>query len=319
MLDRRRFLAVLAAAASGVRVAAAQPRVPRVGLVSAGTRSLNALVEGLRESGYVPGQSILVEHRRTEGRAERYDGAVAEVLKSGVDVLVTGSTHGLTAARAATRTVPIVAVDLETDPVAAGFVTSLARPGGNITGFFLDLTEFSGKLLQLVKEAVPDASRVAALHDPVIGHRQLQVTETAARAVDITVHAAPIRKAADVETAIAGAVQAGARALVVLSAPLMRDNQVRIDQAALRYRLPSITVFALLANGVGFMSYGPDLDDMYRRSGAYAARVIRGAPVSDLPIERPSRFEFAVNARTARTLGLTVPPALLLRADRVIE
>jgi putative ABC transport system substrate-binding protein len=214
--------------------------------------------------------------------------------------------------------VPIVAVDLETDPVAAGFVASLARPGGNVTGFFLDLTEFSGKLLQLVKEAVPAASRVAPLHDPVIGHRQLQVTETAARSVDITVHAAPIRKAADVETAIVGG--AGGRPSpdrAVGTADAGQPGPHRPSRAPAP--AASITVFALLPDGVGFMSYGPDLDDMYRRSGVYAARISGAASASDLLIARPSRFEFAVNARTARTLGLTVSPGLLLRADRVIE
>jgi putative ABC transport system substrate-binding protein len=319
-VDRRLFLAMLAVgAALRSRNVFAERRVPRVGLVSAGTRSHEALLQGLRQAGYTPEQTIRVEHRRTEGEAERYDSAVDSILKSGVDVIVVGSTHGLTAARTLTRTVPIVAVDLETDPVSSAVVASLARPGGNVTGFFLDLAEMSGKLLQFLKEAVPGLTRVAALHDPIIGRPQLQATEVAARALAITIHRAPVRKAGDLEAAVERAVQDGARGLVALSAPLTRQNQARIDELALRHRLPSATLFALLPNGSGFLSYGPDLDEMFRRSATYVDRILKGARVGELPVERPSKFELAVNVRTAQELKLTLPHSLRLRADRVIE
>lgn len=211
MMDRRGFLVTLAAGvATGTRGAFAQPRVPRVGLVSAGTRSFEALLKGLRDAGYVPGQTIIVEHRRTEGRVERYSSAVDSILKTDVDVIVVGSAHGLTAARTLTRTLPIVAVDLESDPVASGFVASLARPGGNVTGFFLDLPAMSGKQLQLLKEAAPGVIRVAALYDAVIGRPQVHAAETAGRAVGVTIRLAPVQKAGDLETAIESVVRDGA-------------------------------------------------------------------------------------------------------------
>ena len=320
VIGRRAFLIALAAsAATGARSASAQPRLPRVGFVSGGPRSLQAFLEGLREAGYVPGQTILVEHRQTEGRSEHYGPAVESVLGSGVNVIVVSSLHGLTATRRLTRTVPIVAIDLETDPVASGFVASLAQPGGNITGFFLDLPQMSGKLLQLLKEAVPTASRAAVLWDAAIARAQFEAIEKAARATGITIRSVPVQKASDLGAAVDSAVRDGARALVALSAPLMRLNQARIDELVLRQRLPSATFFALLPNGSGFMSYGPDLDDMFRRSASYVERSLKGARVGDLPVERPSKFEFAVNLRTARALGIAIPQPLLLRADRVID
>jgi putative ABC transport system substrate-binding protein len=320
VIDRRGFLATLTAGVvARAGGALAQSRIPRVGLISAGPRSLEAFERGLRDAGYVPGQSITIEHRRTEGQTERYRPAVEAALKAGVEILVVGSTHGLATARALTRSLPIVAVDLETDPVASGFVASLARPGGNVTGFFLDLGDLGGKLLQLLGEAVPGANRVAALHDPVIGRPQLQATQAAAGTAGATLLLAPVQKAGDLPAAVAGVARDGARALVVLSAPLMRVNQARIDELALRHRLPSITIFGLLPRGDGFMSYGPDLDEMYRGSGTYVDRILKGAQAGELPVQRPSRFELAVNVRTAKALRLTVPPAFLLRADRVVE
>lgn len=320
LLDRRRFLVSLAAsAATGILSASAQPRVARVGLVIGGPRALEGIIQGLRDAGYVPGQNIIVEHRQTEGRSERYGPAVESVLKTGVNVIVVTSTHGLTAARTLTRTVPIVAIDLETDPVASGFVASLAQPGTNVTGLFLDLPEMSGKLVQLLKEAVPAVTRVAILWDAAIARAQFEATEKAARAAGITIHSATVQKASDLAAAVDGAVRDGAHALIALSAPLMRLNQARIDELALRHRLPAVTLFALLADGRGFMSYGPNLDDMFRRSASYVDRILKGAPVAALPVERPSRFDLAINLRTAKALGLTIPQSLLLRADRVID
>jgi putative ABC transport system substrate-binding protein len=272
----------------------------------------------LQELGYVPGRTIIVEHRQTEGQPQRYAPAVKSLLGMGLRVIVVTSTHGLVAAHALTRTVPIVAIDLETDPVATGVVTTLARPGGNVTGFFLDLPEISGKLVQLMKEAVPRATRMAVLWDAAIARAQLDATEQAAREAGIIIHSAPVRQAEDLRAAVEGAARAAAAALIALSAPLTRVNQLRIDELALQYRLPSITLFDLRADGAGFMSYGPDLDDMFRRSASYVDRILKGASVGDLPVERPSRFHLAINLRTAKTLGLAVPHSLILRADRVI-
>ena len=322
MLDRRRFVAgLVAGAAVGAPAsprALAQARVPRLGLVI-GPTAFKAFLQGLREAGHTPGQTIVLDFHDTGGEAGRYAPAVDAVLKAGAHILLVSSPHGVGAARARTRTVPIVAVDLESDPVASGFVVSLAQPGTNITGLFLDLPEMSGKLLQLLSEAVPGVSRVAVLWDAAIARAQLEATEKGARAAGISIHSAPVRSAGDFGVALDGATRDGARALIVLSAPLTRLNQARIDELALRHRLPSITMFALLADGSGFMSYGPDLDALFRRSVSYVDRILKGARVGDLPVERPARFELAINLRAAKALGLTIPHSLLLRADRVMN
>jgi putative ABC transport system substrate-binding protein len=177
----------------------------------------------------------------------------------------------------------------------------------------------SGKLLQLLKEAVPGATRFGVLWDAAITRAQFEATDTAARAEGISIHSAAVRSPGDLGGALERAVRDGARALVVLSAPLTRLHQARIDELALRHRLPSMTVFALLPGSTGFMSYGPDLDAMFRRSGTSVHRILKGARVGDLPVERPSKFELGVNLRTAKALGITIPQTLLLRADQVIE
>jgi putative ABC transport system substrate-binding protein len=320
MHGRRRFVVGLATlAALRAHAVPAQVRVPRVGLVTGGDRSLENFLTGLRDVGYVPGQTIVVEHRPTGGEAERYDAGVASALATGLDVLVVASPHGIVAARRHTSRVPIVAVDLESDPVASGFVTSLARPGSNLTGLFLDLPEMGAKLLQFLQEAKPRLSRVGIMWDATIARAQFEATERAARVASIDVQPAAIRTAADLEPAFADFARTRADAVIALSSPLMRVTQARIDELALRGRLASITVFGLLPNGRGLLSYGPDLDSMQRRSAVYVDRILKGADVGALPVERPTKFELAVNLRTARLLGLELPRSLLVRADRVIQ
>jgi putative ABC transport system substrate-binding protein len=320
MNGRRAFLLGLAALVTfRSRPVLGQARLPRVGLVSAGGPSIANFLAGLRDVGHVPGETIIIDHRPTAGEADRYDAAVAAVLAEGVDVLVVTSPHGIAAARRRTSRVPIVAVDLESDPVASGFVASLARPGSNLTGLFLDLPEMSGKLLQLLQELKHGLSRVGIIWDAAIARAQFEATERAARAAAIDVHPAAIRSAADLDRAIEGFARERAGAMIALSSPLMRLNQARIDDLALRHRLPSITVFALLEHGHGLLSYGPDLDSMQRRAAVYVDRILKGATVRDIPVERPAKFELAVNLRTAKSLGLDVPKSLLLRADRVMQ
>ncbi|HEX3178893.1 MAG TPA: ABC transporter substrate-binding protein, partial [Methylomirabilota bacterium] len=227
--------------------------------------------------------------------------------------------NGIAAARRLTSTVPVVAVDLESDPVASNFVNSLARPGGNLTGLFLDIPEMSGKLVQLLHEARPRLGRIGIVWDANIAGAQLLATETSARMAGIASRSVPVRSSADLEPAIVELTRERVGALVVLSSPLMRLNQQRIDELALRQRLPSITMFGLLESGVGLLSYGPDLDDMQRRAAVYVDRILKGRPVRELPVERPAKFELAVNLRTANLLGLELPRSLLLRADRVIR
>jgi putative ABC transport system substrate-binding protein len=317
VIARREFLVGLASAVTAVPVIA-QTRVPRVGMVSGGSPSLNALLQGLRDLGWVPGQTVLVEHRPTEGHAERYGPAVESLLKMGVDVMVVTSPHGLGAARSRARKVPIVAIDLESDPLASGVVASFSRPGGNVTGFFLDQPEMSGKLVELLKEVLPGINRAAVLWDGAIARAQFDAMRSAARAAGIAIHSASVQKAAELGVAFDHAVRDGARAVIVLSAPLMRVNQALVDELALRRRLPALTLFALTPDGDGFISYGPDLNDMIRRSALYVDRILKGASVSDLPVVRPSRFYLAINLRTAKALGLSIPQSVLLRADRVL-
>lgn len=320
MNGRRRFLVGLAAFSTlRPREVPAQARAPRVGLVSAGAPSLTAFTAGLREIGHVPGKTIVVEHHPTAGEADRYDAAVASALAAGVDVLVVTSPHGIIAARRRTSRVPIVAVDLESDPVASGFITSLARPGSNLTGLFLDLPEMSGKLLQLLQELKRGLSRVGIIWDAAIARTQFEATERAARAAGINVHPAVIRTAVELEPAIEGFVRERTDAVIALSSPLIRLNQARIDDLGVRHRLPSITVFPLLENGRGLLSYGPDLHSMHRRAAVYVDRILKGASVAEMPVERPAKFELAVNLRTAKSLGLELPQSLLLRADRVLQ
>ena len=320
MHGRRRFVIGLATLATfRAPAVAAQPRVPRVGLVSGGAPSLDNLLAGLREAGHVPGQTIVVEHRPTGGEPDRYEASVASALASGVDVLVVGSPHGVIAARRQTSRVPIIAVDLESDPVASGFVASLARPGSNLTGLFLDLPEMSAKLLQLLREAKPRLSRVGIIWDAAIARAQFEATDHVARAASIDVSPAPVRTAADLDPVFVEFARERADAVIALSSPLMRLNQRRIDDLAVRHRLASITVFALLPDSRGLLSYGPDLDIMQRRAAAYVDRILKGATVGELPVERPTKFELAVNLRTAKLLGLDLPRSLLVRADRVIQ
>ena len=318
-LTRRRFVTAAALASFHAGGARAQRGVPRVGLVSGGERSLANLLAGLRDAGWAPGQTVIVEYRPTEGEAGRYDAAVASALAAGLDVLVVTSSNGIAAARRLTSTVPVVAVDLESDPVASNFVNSLARPGGNLTGLFLDIPEMSGKLVQLLHEARPRLGRIGIVWDANIAGAQLLATETSARMAGIVSRSVPVRSSADLEPAIVELTRERVGALVVLSSPLMRLNQQRIDELALRQRLPSITMFGLLESGVGLLSYGPDLDDMQRRAAVYVDRILKGRPVRELPVERPAKFELAVNLRTANLLGLELPRSLLLRADRVIR
>jgi putative ABC transport system substrate-binding protein len=320
MNGRRGFLVGVAAFATFRAPAVlAQASLPRVGLVSAGGPSVDNSLTGLRELGHVPGETIVVEHRPTAGEADRYDAAVASVLAAGVDVLVVTSPHGIVAARRRTSRVPIVAVDLESDPVASGYITSLARPGSNLTGLFLDLPEMSAKLLQLLQELKRGLSRVGIIWDAAIARTQFEATERAARAAGIDVHPAVIRTAVELEPAIEGFVRERTDAVIALSSPLIRLNQARIDDLGVRHRLPSITVFPLLENGRGLLSYGPDLHSMHRRAAVYVDRILKGASVAEMPVERPAKFELAVNLRTAKSLGLELPQSLLLRADRVLQ
>ena len=301
----------------------APAKLPRVGyLGSQGGGPFKAFLEGLQEMGYVPGQNYVLEARAPE-RPDKYDqypGLAAQLVAAGVDVILASNPASIEATTKATKTIPIVGVDLESDPVAKGWAASLRHPGGNFTGFVLDIPEMSGKQLQFLKEINPNLRRVAVLGDPRVNELQLRATEAAARGAGLTTQTLSVRDIGEVPAAIAGAARQHAGALVVLTSPLVFNNLARIADSAVQYRLAAICLFApAFAVAGGLIAYGPNLLDFYRRAAGYVDRILKGAKPGDLPVQRPEKFQLVVNLKTARALKLTLPRALVLGADRVIE
>ncbi len=304
--------------------ATAQPRgkLPRMGILSPATppmEGISALQQGLRDLGYVEGQTLAIEARYAEGHAERLPALAAELVRLPVDVIFAGGPAAVQAAMQATGRVPIVAIDLETDPVASGLVTSLGRPGGNLTGMFLDMPELSGKWLELLQEATGKASRVAVLGDPAINAPQFQATEAAAQALAVPLHPLTVRGADDFEQAFDAAIAGGSRALLLLSSPLVSREGRRLADLAAKHRLPAMAPFRGFAEAGGLMAYGPSVTDMGQRAAVFVDKILKGTKPADLPIERPTRFELVINLKAAQALSLTMPPTLLFLADKVIK
>lgn len=309
-------------------LAEAQPATRRWRIGYLGATSATAAVQwvaslrrGLQDHGYLEGQNFVIEYRWAEGRYDRLDGLAADLVRQRVDVIVAPTTTSAQAAKRATTTIPIVFL-LIADPVAQGFVTSFARPGGNATG--LAATggpEIYGKLLELLAEAVPGTTRVAVLSNPAspFGALALREVERAARShrVQLTAHEA-LRPEA-FENVFRAAVRARADGLLVLPDPMFFAQRTRLAELEARHRVPTIYGFRQHAEAGGLMAYGVDIADLYRRAGGYVARILGGARPRDLPVEQPRTFEFTINVKTARTLGLTLSPTLLLRANQVIE
>ncbi|HEX7787003.1 MAG TPA: ABC transporter substrate-binding protein, partial [Methylomirabilota bacterium] len=249
---------------------------------------------------------------------DRLAALVAELLRLEIDVLLATNPHSIRASRRATRTIPIVGVDLETDPIDAGWIKSLARPGGNLTGFFLDIPELSGKQLQFLAEAMPRLRRVAVLWDADVAATQFKATEAAARTLRFQLQSLPVRHPGEFASAFGQARQQRAEAMVIPSSPLIFPNLRRLAALALEQRLPAISVFPQFAGAGGLMGYGPDLPDLFRRAAGYIDRILKGAAPRDLPIQRPVVFALALNLASAKALGMTLPPSFILRADQVI-
>lgn len=296
-------------------------RTPRIGVlgVTPIDPSFEAFAQGLGQLGYVDGKTVIIEQRDAGGRAAQLSGLAADLVRLQSDVIIARGPAALTAARNATSTIPIVAIDLETDPVAMGFVKTLARPGGNVTGVFLDLPELSGKQLQLLREAIPKVSRIAVLGDPVLNAPQFEATATAARTAGIELQSLEVRAPTDLERALDEARRGRASAVLLLSSPLVFAHRANISALAASKRLPAVSTFVEFAEAGGLMAYGPSLREAFWRAGAYAGRILRGAKPAELPVERPEKFDFIVNLKTARALGLTMPRSVLTRTDRVIE
>lgn len=299
--------------------AVAQPagKVPRVGyLVITGTGT--SLREGLGALGYVEGKTIIIEFRSAAGDVDRIPALAAELVRLNVDVLVAGGPEPLEAAQRATSTIPIVMV-AQTDPVAAGLAASLAKPGGNITGLTMGDPELAGKRLEYLKEAMPRLSRVAILRDSYPGSRTLEEAEAAARALNLQLVSLVVRSPADFESAFRSAVREHAEAVLVSGGSMLFTHRAQLAALATKSQLPAIGVLGQTAHAGYLMSYGPNLPDLFRRTAAYVDKILKGAKPGDLPIEQPTRFELVINRQTAKVLGVTLPPSLLLRADQVID
>jgi putative tryptophan/tyrosine transport system substrate-binding protein len=302
--------------------AEAQPphKVPRIGFLQAGqNENITAFVQALRDLGYVDGQNVLIETRIYTAMLDQLPKLAHELVTLQCDVLLAAAPYAIRAARSATSTIPIVGIDLESDPVESGWARSLSHPGGNLTGFFLDLPELGGIHIQLPMEAVPGLSRVGVLWDATIGDVQFRATEAAARAAGVTLWSLAIQRVEDVKDAFDRAAREGLHGVVILSSPLINAQRAHITSLALQMRLPTISLFTLFPRSGGLMAYGPNLADMYKRAATYIDKILKGTKVSDLPIERPSKFELVINLKTAQELGLTIPPTLLFQADEVIR
>jgi putative ABC transport system substrate-binding protein len=309
--------------------AAQQPKkVPRIGyLASRDPANESARAEAirlaLREGGYIEGQNIAVEYRYAEGKRDRFPELAAELVRLKIDIIVVaGGGRLIRAAMNATKTIPIVMVGDGVDPVVAGLIESLARPGGNVTGITNLGGELGGKRLELLKEAVPNLARVAVLYDPAIQTSVPDVKEVlpvAARALKLTLQAREVRGANDLDKVFAALQKQRPDGLYVLGGPLMRANEKRIADFALKSRLPSTYVFRESVEAGGLMYYGADEAESYRRVAYYVDRILKGAKPAVLPVEQPMKFEFVVNLKTAKQIGLIIPQSVLYRANRVIK
>jgi putative tryptophan/tyrosine transport system substrate-binding protein len=312
-----------------VSAEAQQPKkIPRIGYLSSSdpvTESARAEATrlALRELGHIEGQNIATEYRYAEGKIDRFSELAAELVRLKVDIIVVaGGTIYVQAAKNATKTIPIVMSGGGSDPVEAGLIESLARPGGNVTGLSLLSRELGGKRLELLKEAVPKLVRVAVLYNPAAsgGVREVkEVLPVAARALRLTIRFWEVRATDSFDKVIGALNKERPDGLYVSPGPLMRDNQTRIVAFALKRRLPSVYGNREAADAGGLMSYGADLVDNYRRVAYFVDKILKGAKPADLPVEQPTKFELVINLKTAKQIGLTIPQSLLYRADRVIK
>jgi ABC-type uncharacterized transport system substrate-binding protein len=322
-IRRRKFITLLGAAAMWPLAAGAQQladKVPRIGfLQSFRNENVMALIQGLRDTGYINGQNALIETRIFGTTLDRLPDLAKELVDLKCDVIVAASRYAFEVAMNATSTIPIVGIDLESDPVASGWAKSLGRPGSNFTGLFLDLPELSGKQIEFLKDAVPTLSHLGVLWDSTIGIVQFRATQAAAREAGVTLHSLPIQSPEDFKGTFDRAAREPIHGVVVLSSPLILEQRLPIAEWAMKARLPTISLFTSFPRSGGLMAYGPSLPDMYKRAATYVDRILKGARVADLPIERPIKFELVINLKTAKALGLTIPESFLLRADEVIE
>ena len=307
-------------------------KIPRIGFLGTFPTNLHdeALRQGLHEFGYVEGQNITVERRYSEGRAERLPDLATQLVRLKVDVIVVDACGALlNAASQATSTIPIVVAACNDDLVATGLISSLARPGGNITGLSEFTAELGAKRLQLLKEAVPKVRRAAVLWNPAYSERfsanfrfwssDWKEMRAAAQVLGMTLQSVEIRGPDDFDTAFSAMTRERADALIAFSDPLIVLHGRRITDLAAKSRLPAIYASREVVDAGGLMSYGPSISDLFRRAGVYVGKILKGAKPADLPVEQPTKFELVINLKAAKGLGLTIPQSLLIRADQVIQ
>ena len=321
-MDRRSFLGTLAGGllAAPLVAPAQQPgKSARIGLLGDVPSFLDeAFREGLRELGYNEGQNIVIEHRSPEWKYERLPGLAADLVRLKVDVIVAASPAATKAAKQATSTIPIV-FTVSGDPVADGFVASLARPGGNITGLATIGPELVGKQLEMLKGVAPTVSRVAVLQNPNTHRGVLRQAVGSARGLGVQLHSLEARTSSEIETAFAAMRRQRVDGILVLRDAVFRAQRAQITGLAAKNRLPAVYGLREEAEAGGLIAYGASVPQLYRRAATYVDRILKGAKPADLPVEQPTEFELVINLKTAKALGLTIPPSLLQRADQVIE
>jgi putative tryptophan/tyrosine transport system substrate-binding protein len=329
-MRRREFISLLGGAAAAWPLGASAQqaaKAPRIGYLTgnlaANPHTREAFLQGLRDLGYVEGRNLEIEYRDVEGKYERLPALAAELVALKVDVILAAGTPQPLAAKQATRTIPIVFAGAA-DPVGSGLVTSLARPGGNVTGLSLLSPELVGKCLEQLKQAVPGGSRVAVLWQPGgSGERTekdaLKEADVAGRALGVWLQFVEARGPADFDRAFSDMTRARAGALTVLASNMFVGERRRLVDLAAKNRLPAVYPLREFVDAGGLMSYGPDLADVFRRAATYVDKILKGAKPADLPVQQPTKFELVINLKTAKALGLRIPPVLLARADEVIE
>jgi putative tryptophan/tyrosine transport system substrate-binding protein len=326
-IGRRQFISTLGGAALAWPLAARGQQSTKIrtigflypGPAAAAMPRIAAFLDGLRAGGYRAPEDVEVLARSAGGDATLLVTMAADLVERKVDLIVAVGPAAVRAARSATATIPIVAGDLESDPVDAGFVASIPRPGGNITGVFLDFPDFSKIWLELLKEAVPQIASVAVLWDAATNTMQLKAVEAAARTLNLKLETLEVRGRPDVEAVFLAATQRGAGALLMLSSPVIGANTKLLADLASAHRLPAVTLFTDFVREGGLMAYGPNLLGFFRQQGVLAAKILHGEKPTELPIETPTKFELVFNLKAAKLLGVNIPPSILLRADEVIE
>ena len=300
--------------------------IPRIGFLTSAVCPAEApgapspFFEGLRAHGYEIGKTIVIECRvSNQADDERFRQMARELIEAKVDLIVGISSTATRALTALTNTVPVVVLDLETDPVASGLAASLARPGGNVTGIFLDAVELSGKRLEVIRELNPGVSRIAVLSDASMDPAPLRAAEVAAQTLNVRLQMLAIRSPDEIDEMFQAAVRGQAVAVMVIQSPFMDVNGPKIAELALHRRLLAAGLVPNFVKQGGLVSYGPDVFELFRNLGSFVDRILKGARPGDMPIERPTRLYLAINLKTAKALGVKVPPSVLGRADQIIE